>query len=212
MKLTKKLEDRMRIHKNKLFSKDLNELLDSRPELNVVNYRNGHIEITNSFVAVRAKDVLEEKDHIENNSFTKQDKMDKIFDIDFDPKKDFQAIISTKHFEDLTDDLIEKDVVDTLFFNITDFGKNAILTIDPKTMDRTVELKTIVESIETKGQTKDKSDSVSFILNLNFFNQAMNFFRMLGVKSVSLVIEGPNKPVHLMYKNIHYVIAPITNR
>ena len=201
----------MRIHKNKLFSKDSKKILDSRPELNVVNYRNGHIEITNTFVAVRVKDVLEENDHIENNTFTKQEKMDKVFDIDFDPQKDFQAIIPTKHFEDLTDELIKKDDVDTLFFNITDFGKNAILTIDPKTMDRTVELKTIVENIETKGQTKDKSDSVSFILNLIFFNQAMNFFRMLGIKEVNMVIEGPNKPVHFMYENIHYVIAPIKN-
>lgn len=206
VRLSKKLQDRMRIHKNKLFANDYKKVLESRPELDVVNYQNGHIEIANTYVAIRAKDVLKKEHEIENERYPD---INHIFDIH---KSDtlFQSSVNPKELEDLT--LATIDECDMLEFKYRPSKSGDVLTLIPQTKDTIITITPMAVNVTIDIEPVTKNDEIKFILDPLLFNDAMNFFRMLGADSVDVITEGPNKPIHLVYENIHYVIAPITNR
>lgn len=196
LKLTKTLENRMRIQKNKLFSGDKKKIKENRPELDLVHqHLHGHLEITNQEVAIRISDVLDSSTYIKSKDYPE---LNHIFEL---PKENYTKIkIPTKEIEDsLSIDKIQNEM-DFLKVSVS----NNKMKITPQTVNPTVILDDIVINLD-----KETKKETSFIISPKYLHDAMNFFRMLKIKNVKLIVEDKNKPIRILHENAQYVIAQI---
>lgn len=197
IKLTKKLENRMRIQLNK-FQKYSSDRLPDVDTNKIHQHPHGHMEITNRFAAIRVSDVLDGSTYNENHLFPD---MNHIFEA---PKNDVIAVtIPVKEIEDKINPKNIKDSQNMRTSKIT--VQQSTLRIQPLNTivgDDGYDFDEILIDIP-ETLTKERS----FMLSPTYLYDAMTFFRMLGIKEVTLLIQTDHKPIRLLSENIHYVIA-----
>ena len=202
IKLSKKLENRMRIQKNK-FESYTDERIPNVDFKDVHHHLHGHMEIVTPFTALRVSDVLDGSTYDKDREFPE---LNHVFEL---PKSDFNAIkIPTKEIEDLINpkNIENGESMNLLYVNIN----KSDLILHPAHHNKygdEFEYEDIIVKLPKKVHKE-----ISFMLSPTYLYDAMNFFRMLGISEVSLVIENNHKPIRLLSENIQYVIAQITKK
>lgn len=187
MNLTK-VENRFRIDLKKL-----NRYTD-REDLKVVHYTSdGHIEMTNSLVGIRMKDVYEGQERFEHgNTPESYPNMNCLFD-QFKNKKVIENI-PIKEFEDIIQ-LIKKEKAEVIHLN---FAPNGIF----------------VEVNDNKSGLHinlDIEKSYQVTLKYDYLLIIIQFMRLLGMKKFDLYYPDTLKPLSFIHENLEIILAPVRN-
>lgn len=204
IKLSKKLENRMRIQNSK-FEKYTDDHIPNVNYKEVNHHLHGHMEILSAHTAIRVSDVLDGSTYDKDSKFPE---INHLFEL---PKENFDMItIPTKEIEDLIN---PKNIENGSHMNVLELSIDEnTLTIQPIHRSNSLTDEIYEYDELTLPLTNNSDTQISFMVNPTYFFDAMNFFRMLGITEVTLLTEINHKPIHLLSDNIQYVIAKITKK
>lgn len=195
IELSKKVENRFRIDLKKL-----NRHTD-RDVLKVVHYsKDGHIEMTNSHVGVRLKNV-----HDGEEKFEHGDKPESYPNMDhlFDQSENKQVIenIPVKEFEDIFKDF-KKLKPEVIHLNFSPYGIfTEVVTSGTPNEDTKSELKINLD-IKKSYQVTLKYDYLLIIVQ---------FIRLIGLETFDLYYPDTIRPLSFVNENLELIVAPIRN-
>ena len=184
----KKVDNRFRIDLKKL-----NKYTD-REEIKVVHYtEDGHIEMTNSHVGFRLKNIHDESEQFKYGKTPKTyPDMNRLFG----KYKDNEVIenIPVKEFEDIFSPFkVEKP--DVIHLNFSNVG------IFTDVQGNTSGLRTNL----------DMSKSYQVTVKYDYLLIVIQFMRLLGVKTFDLYYSDTLKPLSFVNENLEILLAPIRN-
>lgn len=192
IELTDKVIKRFETQLKKIFVGNTT-IREDKPEFNQVHYsKYGHLEITNSHVAVRLSNV-----HDKYDSDEKYPDLNKQFEI---PDRAVQVEFSKEDIKLLEDQLevLYKNKVEALSVTLNQEG---IFVKSNKQED--------VFHESGIYKTLDVQEEFTFGINSRYFHDALMMFRLMKLEDINLYVE-PNKRslIHIVSKNLHYIIMP----
>lgn len=187
MNLTK-VENRFRIDLKKL-----NRYTD-REDLKVVHYTSdGHIEMTNSHVGIRMKDVYEGQERFEHgNTPESYPDMNHLFD-QYENKKVIENI-PIKEFEEIFEPF-KSEKPEVIHLN---FAPNGIF----------IEVNDNKSGLLINLNTK-KSHQVT--LRYDYLLIIIQFMRLLGMQKFDLYYPDTLRPLSFINENLEIILAPVRN-
>lgn len=195
IELTEKVRKRFEIQLKNLYVGQPGIKRD-RPKLNQIHYSgDGHVEITNTMSAVRLSDVHEKQDSDDGYP-----NMDGIFKVPNNVDEFEFKMKELKEFEDHLN-VIYRNKVEAVKVKINSDG---ILISEQHPGKESV----FVESgIKIKW---DMEEELEFAIHPRYLHDALNMFRLIGVKELSIFYDTARRPIHLVSDNLHYLIMPLT--
>lgn len=195
--LTDKVKKRFDIQLKKIYV-GKSAMKNARPELNQVHYtKNGHVEITNSHVAVRISNV-----HDLPDSDEKYPDMDKIFRI---PDENRSVELKVKDFKELEDHLnvLYRNNVEEVQVTIDKYGIQIVEHPKSNEPNETFVESGIISALDTK-------EEFIFGMNSRYLHNALNFFRLIGANDITLhLADNHLRPLNITSGNLHYIVMPV---
>lgn len=194
--MTDKVENRFRVDVKKLKSK--------RDILTNVHYtKDGHIEMTNGFIAIRLKDVHDQEESLKHGKNTDEEypNLDHIFSDDFQSTNSFITTLHTKQMEDFIE-TFKSNKPDKITVNFLKSNNSIILTMLKENHLQNEAQCTLHNQFEN-----EKNTQIHF--TYHYLLIVFKFIRMLGVEKVECYQKHENAPVNLVYKNLHVIIMPV---
>lgn len=190
----KKLHNRMRIQKDKIFINHT-QLKRDRPILDNVHYnKNGNIEVTNSRVAIRIRDSHEMPSKHKDN----YPSLEHIFN----GIKDTLPITLNKRTSKILENqlnVLYTNKIDTVDFIISD-NQLIIQSIDDKSPFISSRLKI----------TNEHKETIQFRISTRYLHDALMFFRQLKIDTITLNKSiNQLQPLLITALNIDYLVMPI---
>ena len=203
LELNDKVLDRFEKQLKKIWV-GMNSQRKARPVLSELNYHdNGSIEITNSHVAIRLKDVHNLTD-VKNENGNYPTGLSKIFDgLNNDCISFFT--INKKDMRELEKQLnvmyrFLKSANNTIAIEFDQSG----VTIVP------VEDETLIRVKVDMDLNINNEEKITRYLNARYLHDALMMFRQLGLSEVEFKIsENVFRPILLTSQNLEYIITPI---
>lgn len=193
--MTDKVENRFRVDVKKLKSK--------RDILTNVHYSNdGHIEMTNGFIAVRLSDVHDQEESLKHGKPSDEEypNLDHIFSNDYETTNNYITTLNTKQME---------DSIETFKSNKPD--KITVNFLQPDsiilTMLKENDLQNEAQCTLHNRFKNEKNTQIHF--TYHYILTVFKFIRMLGVEKVECYQKHENAPFNLVYKNLHVIIMPV---
>lgn len=174
----------------------------ARPVLNQINYTdNGHVQITNSHVAVRLSNV-----HNKSTNDKLYPNMDGIFKLPYDLQEIDFKIQDMKPLEDHLNVLYRNGIKQV---RIT-FNSEGITIVEQPDRNRYPHETFLQSQIK---QQLDLSNEYEIIVNTRYLHDALMFFRLIKAPKITIHLsENPLRPINLTYENLHYIIVPIRTK
>lgn len=205
----KKLENRFRIDLKKL-----NRYTD-REDLKVVHYTgDGHIEMTNSHVGVRAKNVYEGSEKFKHGKAPEHyPDMNHLFD-QYESKNVIENI-PIKEFEDIFEPF-KSAKPEVIHLN---FAPNGIFTEIAGNKER-IEVDGVMKNDPNKIQMGSKSGliidlniekSYQVTLRYDYLLIIIQFMRLLGLTNFNLYYPDGLTTLSFLHENLEIIIAPVRN-
>lgn len=192
MELTKKVENRFRID-----LKNLSKYTDREILKNVHYTEDGHVEMTNSFVAVRLSDVYDgEGKLLHGNPEGKYPSLDNIIG-HLEDKKEVNGVF-VKEIENVLESF-KTLKPETVILNFTNNGVIFQVVVPDHLQDK---------SIASIKMELDIKESFQVAFDFNYLLIGMKFMRLLGIKEVDMYFKKSVRPVSFVYENLEVLIAP----
>ena len=174
----------------------------TRPVLNQINYTDsGHVQITNSHVAVRLSNV-----HNKSTNDKLYPNMDGIFKLPYDLHPIDFKIQDMKSLEDHLN-VLYRNGIEQVRITLNSEGITIVEQPDRNRYPHETFLQSQIK------QQLDLSNEYEIIVNTRYLHDALMFFRLIKVPKITIHLsENPLRPIHLTYENLHYIIVPIRTK
>ena len=193
--MTDKVENRFRVDVKKLKSK--------RDILTNVHYtKDGHIEMTNGFIAIRLTDVHDQVESLKHGKPSDEEypNLDHIFSNDYESINNYITTLNTKQMEDFIE-TFKSNKPDKITVNFLQ-PDSIILT-----MLKENDLQNEAQCTLHNQFENEKNTQIHF--TYHYLLLVFKFIRMLGVGKVECYQKNENAPFNLVYKNLHVIIMPV---
>lgn len=205
MELNEKTLKKLNSEHKKMFTGN-SKLKNTRPVLNSLHYsKEGHVEFTNSHVAVRIKDVHSDPEHTVPDGIGQYPDLGRLFD-----GAEYGSInleLDTKALSDMLSPFkTEKVDVVKITFDKTKITFAPVYTSKKANWDEG--WKDIIQGAELKCEL-DLNEPFQIAFNVKYLYNAFMFFKTQKMLSVKMTASSPIRPVLLKYENVQYLITPV---
>lgn len=194
MELNEKTLKKLNSELKKLFTGN-KKLKENRPILNSLHYtEDGHVEFTNSHVAVRIKNVHEEPEHTVPEDLGEYPNLGRLFDGAETGAIRFQ--LDTKLMSDM---LSPFKIAKCEYVKLTITGEG--ITFIPDNSE------SIVEAHLQIPVDIDEPFQIAF--NVKYLYNAMMFFKTQKMFTVDVIASSQVRPLLLVHDNVQYLLTPV---
>ena len=194
MELNEKTLRKLNSELKKMFTGN-KKLKENRPILNSLHYtEDGHVEFTNSHVAVRIKNVHEEPEHTVPEDLGSYPNLGRLFDGAETGVIRFQ--LDTKLMSDMLSPF-KTAKCEYVKLTINDDG----ITFTPDNSESIVEAHLQIPV--------DIEDELRIALNVQYLYNAMMFFKTQKMFTVDVIASSQVRPLLLVHDNVQYLLTPV---